>query len=136
MRTMLFTTLLALGLTSACKKTEEKQTVEVRKPVETETTTTTTKTVDVDVDIDKERSDLTTWVTERVNRLDAKIDALEKKGDEKSKEMAATLRAKRDQARGKMSELGQRTKDNWAEFKKDVTDAWDQLERDVDDATR
>ena len=137
MRTMLFTALLTLGLVGACKKTEEKRTVEVRKPVESETTTTTTtKKVEVDVDIDKERSDLTTWVEERIHRLDAKIDELEKRGDQKSKDMAATLRAKRDQARGKLSELGKRTKDNWGEFKKDVVDAWDQLEHDVNDAVR
>jgi hypothetical protein len=46
------------------------------------------------------------------------------------------LRAKRDQARAKMSELGTRTNENWQVFKRDVSDAWDQLERDVNEATR
>jgi len=68
--------------------------------------------------------------------LDARIDALEKRGDAKAKETAATLRAKRDQARAKLSELDTRTQENWTAFKKDVSDAWDQLDRDVTEATR
>ena len=143
MRTMLFTTLLALGAVAACDRNkDDRPVVEVKKTVESdETGTTVRKDVDVDVNapsfsLEDERSRLSRSIEERTAQLDAKIDALEKRGDEKSKEMAATLRAKRDQARAKLSELGTRTSENWQAFKRDVSDAWDQLERDVTEATR
>lgn len=147
MRTMLFTTLIALGTVGACdRKNEDRPVVEVNKktiePDEPPTPgTTERKDVDVDVNtpninLEDERSKLSRSIEERTTQLDAKIDALEKRGDEKSKEMAATLRAKRDQARAKLKELGSSTQENWHAFKRDVSDTWDQLEREVSEATR
>lgn len=143
MRTILFTTLIAVGAVAACDRDrDDRPVIETKKTIERdETGTTVREDVDIDVNapevsLEDERSKLSRSIEERTAQLDAKIDALEKRGDEKSKEMAATLRAKRDQARAKLSELGSRTKENWGAFKRDVSDAWDQLERDVTEATR
>ena len=135
MRTMLFTALLAIGTIGACDRKTNTERVESRKPVEDQTATPAMPPPST-TDVDTERSDLRRWVDERAERLNARIEELEKRGDEKSKQAAASLRVKRDQARAKADELGSRTKDNWQNFKKDVQDAWDQLERDVDEATR
>jgi hypothetical protein len=128
MRRILFSTLIALGATAACDRDRNEN-----EPITTSKTVEPTRT---EVDIDTERSDLRRWVDERMTRLDARIDELEKKTDDKSRETAATLRAKRDQARAKLNEMGDRTKDNWTSFKKDVQDWWDQLDRDADEAAR
>lgn len=151
MRTLLFTSLVALGLVGACdrKKTADEHAVPAEpapKPVEpsttppvatpTTTTTTTPTPPGTTVDLESERVALSKSIEERAAALDAKIDALEARGDAKSKEAVATLRAKRDQARAKLGELGTRTQENWMAFKKDVSDAWDQLDRDVTEATR
>jgi hypothetical protein len=168
MRTLLFSSLVALGLVSACdRKSDNDKVIETApKPVETtEPSTTPPSSVPPSsaepsavppssaepssvppssvppatgstLDIESERTALSRSIDERAAALDAKIDALEQRGDAKSKEAVATLRAKRDQARGKMTELGARTQENWATFKKDVSDTWDQLERDVNEATR
>ena len=136
MRTMLFTALIAVGAVGACdRKSEDKTVVEVKKPVEVTDTEPSTFTVEP-IDLEAERSARSKSIEERTARLDARIDELEKRGDEKSKEAAATLRAKRDQARAKLSELGTRTQENWQAFKRDVQDSWDALERDVTEATR
>ena len=136
MRTMLFTALLAVGAIGACdRKSEDKTVIEVKKPVEVTGTEPSTVRVET-IDLEAERSALAKSIEERTAKLDARIDELEKRGDEKSKEAAATLRAKRDQARAKLNELGNRTQENWQAFKRDVGDAWDQLERDVSEATR
>lgn len=136
MRTLLFTVLVTAGAVGACdRKSEDKTVVEVKKPVEVTGTEPSTVKVET-IDLEAERSALSKDVEERAARLDARIDELEKRGDEKSKEAAATLRAKRDQARAKMSELGTRTQENWQAFKRDVSDAWDRLEADVTEATR
>jgi vancomycin resistance protein YoaR len=133
---MLFTALLAAAAVGGCdRKSEDRTVVEVKKPVEVTGTEPSTVKVET-IDLETERSALSKSVEERTARLDARIDELEKRGDEKSKEAAATLRAKRDQARAKMNELGTRTQENWQAFKRDVSDAWDQLERDVNEATR
>ena len=146
MRTLLFSSLLALGVIGSCdRKRDDTPPVEVRKPVESapaEPATppaapTANPNAEVTtIDLDAERTALTRSVDERAMRLDARIDELERKGDEKSKQAAATLRAKRDQARAMLSELGMRTEENWQTFKRDVSDAWDALERDVNEATR
>lgn len=140
MRAILFT-LITLGAVGACDRNrDDKPIVETKKTVESdETGTTVRRDVDVNaprVDLEAERSNLARSIEERTAQLEAKIDALEKRGDENSKAMAATLRAKRDQARAKLSELGSSTHENWQAFKRDVSDAWDQLERDVNEATR
>ena len=136
MRTMLFTALIAVGAIGACdRKSEDKTVIEVKKPVETTGTEPSTVRVET-IDLEAERSALSKSIEERTAKLDARIDELEKRGDEKSKDAAATLRAKRDQARAKLNELGTRTQENWQAFKRDVGDAWDQLERDVSEATR
>jgi hypothetical protein len=133
---MLLTALLAAAAVGGCdRKSEYRTVVEVKKPVEVTGTEPSTVKVET-IDLETERSALSKSVEERTARLDARIDELEKRGDEKSKEAAATLRAKRDQARAKMNELGTRTQENWQAFKRDVSDAWDQLERDVNEATR
>jgi hypothetical protein len=133
---MLLTALLAAAAVGGCdRKSEDRTVVEVKKPVEVTGTEPSTVKVET-IDLETERSALSKSVEERTARLDARIDELEKRGDEKSKEAAATLRAKRDQARAKMNELGTRTQENWQAFKRDVSDAWDQLERDVNEATR
>jgi vancomycin resistance protein YoaR len=133
---MLLSALLAAAAVGGCdRKSEDRTVVEVKKPVEVTGTEPSTVKVET-IDLETERSALSKSVEERTARLDARIDELEKRGDEKSKEAAATLRAKRDQARAKMNELGTRTQENWQAFKRDVSDAWDQLERDVNEATR
>lgn len=130
--------LIAFGLVAGCDRdTDEKPVVETRKTIEPDNTTTREVRVNTPrFDLEQERENLSRSIDERMRRLDARIDDLERKGDAKSKEMAATLRAKRDQARGKLSELGSRTEENWVAFKRDVSDTWDQLERDVEEAVR
>jgi vancomycin resistance protein YoaR len=151
MRTLLFTSLVALGLVGACdrKKTTDDKVVPAEtapKPIESietpsttpavATPTTTTTTTPATLDLESERAALSRTIEERTAALDAKINELEKRGDAQSKDAVATLRAKRDQARAKLSELGTRTQENWTAFKKDVSDTWDQLDRDVTEATR
>lgn len=132
MRTLLYTSLIAFGFTAGCSKHErEPDKVAVAPPP-----MPTTPPPATPVALDKERDALAHMVEERAAALDAKVDALEQRGDEKSKDAVALLRAKRDQARGKLGELGTRTQENWNVFKRDITDAWDQLERDVTEATR
>jgi hypothetical protein len=139
MRTLLFTSLVALGLAGACSR---KETVEVvageptGKPADMPSTTPPVAIPEGTVDMEAERAALSRTLDERIAAIEAKINAIEQRGDDKSKEAVATLRAKRDQARGKLSDLETRTVENWVAFKKDVSDTWDQLDRDVTEATR
>ncbi len=138
MRTLIGS-LLALGLLGGCHRDAEIKVVEVEKKPVVPPAEPVQRNAELNVkgvSLEDERSSLSRSVEERTNQLDAKIDALEKRGDDKAKEAAATLRAKRDQARGKMTEIGSRTQENWQAFKVDVSDAWDSLERDVNEATR
>lgn len=70
----------------------------------------------------------------RIAQLDAKIEELEARGDAKSKQIAADFRKRRDDARAKLAEAGERTESNWEQFKADVSASWDQLEKDVSNA--
>ena len=85
-------------------------------------------------DLEHERATLARVIEVRIQRVDAAIAALEKRGG--AEDAVATLRAKRDQARAKLSELDKTTHDNWIAYKRDVYAAWDALQRDVDEATR
>jgi hypothetical protein len=137
MRTILFSSLIVLGAIGACDRNrDDKVVVETQKTIEGDDGTVRQETEVKTIDLESERTSLSRSVEERTMRLDARIDELERRGDEKSKEIAAMLRAKRDQARAKLTELGTRTEENWQGFKRDVSDAWDQLERDVNEATR
>jgi hypothetical protein len=86
--------------------------------------------------LDTERSDLRMWVDARVERLNARIDELQQRGDARSKQMAESLRVRRDQARAKLDDMNSQTSDNWQAFKTDVQNTWDQLDRDVNEAIR
>jgi len=137
MRTMLLATMVALVLGPACdRKRDDKPVVEVKKPVEQDEPSSGRDVKAPPVDLGAERARLVSAIEERAARLDARIDELEKRGDVKSKETVAMLRAKRDQARAKLSELGSRTQENWQRFERDVADTWSQLERDLDEALR
>lgn len=136
MRTLLSSSLIALGLAgAACDRKGDEISVEATKPVEPSTIPQTPPPASTN-ELDAERNALARTLDERTAALDARIDALEQRGDAQSKEAVATLRAKRDQARAKLTELGSRTQENWGVFKRDVESAWDQLERDVNEATR
>ncbi len=128
--------LIALAL-AACGDGDDR----AEKAVERDTPPIPTPEVDRQlapppIDLEYERWRLAQEIDRREKQLDAKIDELERRGDEAARNAAAVLRAKRDQARAQLGEMKDTTRDNWATFEKHVTDAWDQLERDVTDATR
>lgn len=86
-------------------------------------------------DLEQERSTLARLIEGRIQRVDASIAELEKRGAA-AKDDVAMLRAKRDQARAKLIDLEKTSNDNWIAYKRDVYDAWEQLDRDVEEAMR
>ncbi len=153
-RTMLWSGILAASLVfgTGCKKKEAdtegtaEKVQEAKENVKDEMKDVTNEKKDVveeqkDVNAAKQdlamaRADFEKAVNERITRLDAKIDQLEKKGDAKSKELAANFRTRRDEAKAKLTTIGEKTADAWDAFKSDVNTGWDQLEKDVDDTLK
>ena len=73
---------------------------------------------------------------QRLDRIEARIAELEARGDEVSRDLAARLRARQDEARTKMSSVRERARDGWNEFEGDMTRTFDELEHEVEDAFR
>jgi len=138
-RTLLYTSLTAtLGLAGACDRHDEGDDTHIG--VEPEKTVPATKPLEPPPanvnELDYQRHMLQRQIEARTVLIEGQIDALEKRGDDKSKEAVAVLRAKRDQALAKLAELDKIEQDRWSLFERDVTTTWDQLERDVTEATR
>lgn len=126
--------IIVLGLLGACRNdaqqiaAEPAISVPATKPLEPPP-----KNVN---ELDAQRDALMRTIDERAAAFDAKLNALEKRPDEKAKKAVALLRAKRDQALARLAELDQIPQDRWSIYERDVTTVWDQLESDATDATR
>lgn len=153
-RTMLWSAILSTSLVfgMGCKKKEAdtesaaEKVQEAKEDVKDEAKDVANEKKDVveeqkDVNAAKQdlamaRADFEKAVNERITALNTKIDQLEAKGDAKSKELAATFRTRRDEAKTRLATIGEKTEANWDAFKTDVGNSWDQLEKDVDDAMK
>jgi chromosome segregation ATPase len=153
-RTMLWSAILSTSLVfgMGCKKKEAdtesaaEKVQEAKEDIKDETKDVVEERKDVmeeqkDVnaakqDLAQARAEFETAVNTRIAALDAKITELEKRGDEKSRQLAADFRTRRDQAKTKLATIGEKTSDTWDAFKADVSSGWDQLEKDVNDALK
>lgn len=84
-------------------------------------------------ELSDERAEYKAKLKTRLDDMDRKLDELERRGDERSKETAAKLRIRRDELSAKMDRAGDKADGNWEEFKKDVGGAFDSLEKDIRD---
>lgn len=144
MRTILFPALIALvGASTACERGDRDDgpaATAVREPPSppppTEAPSRPDTTSDLDLDLETEWRQFSRGIEDRADRLGAKIDELERRGDARSRELAAELREKRDEARQQLAELGDHARNDWKAFKREVEDTWDRLEAEASEATR
>ena len=153
MRTILWSTALSLFLVGSvgCQRDEaakvkaaEKNVAEQREDIRDEQKDVREEQKDVNkqqkelaeakIDLAQARTEYERSVRERLTKIDARIAQLEAKGDAKSKQAAADLRTKRNEASAKLDRIGERTESNWEEFKADTNRTMDQVEKDLDDA--
>ena len=73
---------------------------------------------------------------ERLDRIEARIAELEARGDDASRDLAARLRARQDEARTKLGSLKERAREGWNEFEADMSRTFDELEHEVDESFR
>jgi septal ring factor EnvC (AmiA/AmiB activator) len=146
MRTILWSTALSLSLlgTVGCKKDEAEKVEAAQKAVNEQREDIKDEQKDVDkqrqelaeakVDLDQAKAEYARVTNDRLMKIDARINELEAKGDEKSKKAAADLRLQRNQMSAKLEMAGQRTEANWEEFKTDVDREFTEFEKSVDRA--
>jgi chromosome segregation ATPase len=152
--------LLSLTLaTGACKKkqddtgaaaTQVKKTAEdvndqakdLRK-TETDKDSTNKDINGAQADLQAAKADLTaakekysSALKDRMQKLDIKIDELEKRTDAKSHQVAADLKARRDALSAKTADIKDRTAADWDAFTKNVDDEFDRLDKDANDALK
>jgi len=155
MRTILIASIFALLAGGACKKDNtEKAGEAVRKNVE-DVSDKREDVRDEQKDVVKEQQDVvkeqrelgkeqgelnqaktnySIAVKERLARLDARIAELDAKADAKSKDLAQSLRTRRDILKTKLDNMGTTAQASWNEFTKDVDGTFDSIEHDVNDA--
>jgi hypothetical protein len=73
-------------------------------------------------------------INEKVARLDAKLVKIEARGDTKSRDTANELRARRDEIKLKVQQLGDSTEDSIDATESSIKSSWETLEQDVDSA--
>jgi septal ring factor EnvC (AmiA/AmiB activator) len=145
-RSIIWSSLFATSLLfTACKKKENdpqaaaNEVQKTREEVRDQQKDVAKEQTDVNnakQDLAKAKADFQTALNNKVTELNAKIDRLEAKGDEKSKQMAADFRARRDAAKARLNEASNTADDKWDAFKSDVSTSWDKLESDVNDALK
>jgi hypothetical protein len=142
-RSMLWTTILAASFAfgTGCRDNDREKAADEYGKAQEMVREEQADVIDEQKDVNEAKRDLAVTrrefeatMNDRMARLDTKIDELERRGDDKSKEMAASLRARRDQAKAKLYSAGDKTDSAWEEFKTDVTNTWNELEKDVDNA--
>jgi hypothetical protein len=87
-------------------------------------------------DLTQTRADFEKATADRIAALNAKIDELEKRGDDKAHATAAALRTRRDEAQARLSTFKESAGTTWDQFKADASRSWEQLEKDTDAALK
>jgi septal ring factor EnvC (AmiA/AmiB activator) len=148
MRTILWSTVLSMALLGGvgCKKNEAEKVQAAEKNVDEQKKDVRDEQKDVNkqqgelqqakIDLSAARADFERTARERLTKIDTKIAELEAKGDAKSKQSAADLRVRRDQAAAKLNDINNKTQDNWEAYKSDVSKDMDSFEADVDKALK
>ena len=160
MRTILWTSTLALALaTGACKKKQDDTgaaATEVRKTAENvddqrkdfdkaaRDKDSTPKQLDkAEGDLAAAKSDLVAakdkyavTARDRFAKIDIRIHELEARTDAKSKETVATLRTRRAELAARLDDLKHRAAADWENFTKDVDKGLDTVEKDLSDALK
>jgi DNA repair exonuclease SbcCD ATPase subunit len=160
MRTMLWTSVLALSLAAGgCKKkqddtgsaaTEVKKTAEDVKDQAKDLDKTMTDKNAKPNDIDKANADLAAaktdlnaakdkyaiTVKDRLAKIDIKMHELEARTDAKSKSALASLQARRTELSTKVDGMRDRAAGDWDAFTKDVDNSFDKFESDLNDALK
>jgi septal ring factor EnvC (AmiA/AmiB activator) len=153
-KTMLWCSLISVALLGgACKKSEsEKAADQVRKSVEEvrdqredvreeqkdvakeqkDVTKEQRELAEAQGELAKARANYVVTARERLARIDAKINDLERRADAKSKDAAITLRARRDALASKLDSAASRVDDEWTEFRSDLDGTFKQIENDIE----
>lgn len=160
MRTILWCTVLATALSAvACKKkqddtgaaaTEVKKTQEAvndqqkdldKKLTDQKATPNDLNKAQGDVamaaqDLQAAKDKYSITVKDRLAKLDIKINELMAKADQKSKDTAEALRARRLQLSTKIDTIKDHASADWDAFTKDVDNGFDGIEKDLNDALK
>jgi Skp family chaperone for outer membrane proteins len=155
-RTWIFSSLIGLGLitTGACKKHDTDQAASDMKKAQDEVRDRSkdlakvqekddqdvakeqAKVDNAKIDLDKARTDYSTAVKSRLEKIDTKLATLSARTDAKSKDAEVRLKARRDALAAKLDAMNSQAQDHWDAYKKDVDDSFDSLDKDLDDATK
>jgi hypothetical protein len=124
MKTILLAVTAALLGTAACRERpssiDDDDRVTAGKPVET------------DDDFIQTRSTYRTTMSERLERLDGRIDQMDSRSDPAGHSASIQLRARRDELANRLKQIENQSESGWDRFEADTTKAIDQLEQDVD----
>ena len=137
---VIFATLLG----SACRSDSERAGDSVRKSVENvkeqaedvaeqqaEVARERRELKEAQEELAQARATFTTATRERLSKLDAEINQIEERGDAKSKDLAMSLRARRDALAAKLDTMGKRVDAEWNDFRKDIDTTFEQIEHDA-----